>query len=236
MIKKINIKNFKSIENIDFELGSRINVIIGANGSGKTNVLEAIIMGAAARADKLDYEFLGNRLRMTTPEFMRNAFRENKEKEIELKFETNKKEINYKLINDKNDYRKWINAEKENYKLETIGIFKKIFLDKKSINEFDLDLDVKEFFEKINSVLPDDKEANKVLSEMFPLLAGQLIDKEFSDRELTDFLIYTPELSYLKKFEEPAQILPIGTKGEGLFYELKKLLSNKKKSKQINFN
>jgi predicted ATP-dependent endonuclease of OLD family len=54
-INEISIKNFKSIKDITLELG-RINVIIGANGTGKTNFLEAIAMGAAYPAilDGLD--------------------------------------------------------------------------------------------------------------------------------------------------------------------------------------
>ncbi len=92
MIKKINIKNFKSIENLDLEPG-RLNVIIGANGSGKTNILEAIVMGAAASSDKLDYEFLGNRIRITPPEFMKNAFHDTNNNEIKLMFQQNNNKI-----------------------------------------------------------------------------------------------------------------------------------------------
>ena len=41
MISKIEIKNFKSIVDLTLELG-RLNVFIGENGCGKTNILEAI--------------------------------------------------------------------------------------------------------------------------------------------------------------------------------------------------
>jgi AAA15 family ATPase/GTPase len=73
MIKKIEIKNFKSIPQLELELG-RINVFIGANGSGKSNILEGITMGAAALAGKLDNEFLSTRIRMTNPDLMVSAF------------------------------------------------------------------------------------------------------------------------------------------------------------------
>jgi len=47
MLKKITIQGFKSLYDIsDLELGL-VNVLIGANGSGKTNLLEAIgVLGA----------------------------------------------------------------------------------------------------------------------------------------------------------------------------------------------
>lgn len=40
MLKRIRIKNFKSIKDIDLELG-RINIFIGEPNTGKTNILEA---------------------------------------------------------------------------------------------------------------------------------------------------------------------------------------------------
>ena len=41
MITNIAIESFKSLERVEVELG-RVNVFIGANGSGKSNLLEAI--------------------------------------------------------------------------------------------------------------------------------------------------------------------------------------------------
>jgi energy-coupling factor transporter ATP-binding protein EcfA2 len=48
MIEKLNVKGFKSLESVEVELG-QVNVFIGANGSGKSNLLEAVsVLGAAA--------------------------------------------------------------------------------------------------------------------------------------------------------------------------------------------
>lgn len=41
MIKTIEIQNFKSVQQLTLELG-RINVLIGENGCGKSNLLEGI--------------------------------------------------------------------------------------------------------------------------------------------------------------------------------------------------
>ncbi len=74
MVQQVTIQNFKSIADLTLELG-RINVFIGENGSGKSNILEAIAMGSAAAEDKLDNEFLGNRgMRVTEPQAMRSGF------------------------------------------------------------------------------------------------------------------------------------------------------------------
>jgi len=48
LLSSLHIAGFKSLSEVNIDLG-RINVIIGANGSGKSNLLEAIgVLGAAA--------------------------------------------------------------------------------------------------------------------------------------------------------------------------------------------
>ena len=47
-IRKVDIRGFKSIYSTTIELG-RVNCFIGANGVGKSNLLEALgVLGAAA--------------------------------------------------------------------------------------------------------------------------------------------------------------------------------------------
>lgn len=206
MIQKIDIKNFKSIEDLELELG-RLNIIIGANGSGKTNILEAIVMGAAASANKLDYEFLGNRIRITSPEFMINAFPDILENEIKLKFtHENKDEFLYSLTNNNKDNKKWFDTNIE--------------------NEITIDL--------LKDLLGKNITADK-LENIYNELSrsGKTIGIHFSLSELSEFIIYTPEYSFLRKFEEQAQITPLGVKGEGLFSLLKQIISNKRRKKQI---
>ena len=55
MITNINIKNYKSVVDVSLPLG-RFNLLVGANGCGKSNILEGIAL-AAADCEKLDYEY-----------------------------------------------------------------------------------------------------------------------------------------------------------------------------------
>ncbi|GAB4420349.1 MAG: hypothetical protein OHK0039_33830 [Bacteroidia bacterium] len=74
MIRAVHIQGFKSVVDLSLELGT-FNVLIGENGCGKSNILEAIAFAAAASAGKLDYEYFGNRgIRATHPAFMYAAF------------------------------------------------------------------------------------------------------------------------------------------------------------------
>ena len=47
MIHKVRIQNFKCLRDVSVDL-ERFTVFVGANGSGKTSVLEAITCGRAA--------------------------------------------------------------------------------------------------------------------------------------------------------------------------------------------
>src|SRR6267142_200332 len=76
MIRKVRVENYKSLPDLTLDLG-RVTVLIGANGSGKSNILEAIALASAAAQNKLDNEFLISRgIRVTETRFMRSAFTE----------------------------------------------------------------------------------------------------------------------------------------------------------------
>jgi predicted ATPase len=60
MVTKIIIESFKSLEEVEVELGL-VNVFVGANGSGKSNLLEAIGVLSAAANGRVDDEALMRR-------------------------------------------------------------------------------------------------------------------------------------------------------------------------------
>ena len=84
MFTKINISNYKSILDLKMQLGE-FTLLIGANGCGKSNILEAITMAAAASAQKLDFEYFANRgMRVVQPELMYPAFKDAMAENIEI--------------------------------------------------------------------------------------------------------------------------------------------------------
>ncbi|PWU08798.1 MAG: chromosome segregation protein SMC [Verrucomicrobia bacterium] len=60
MVKRFRVECFKSIESVELELGN-VNVFIGANGGGKSNLLEAFGVLAAAAFGRVDPESLVRR-------------------------------------------------------------------------------------------------------------------------------------------------------------------------------
>jgi DNA replication and repair protein RecF len=51
-IKNLRIKNFRNIKNIDIEFSPDINLIIAPNGTGKTNILEAISLVSMGKSPR----------------------------------------------------------------------------------------------------------------------------------------------------------------------------------------
>jgi AAA15 family ATPase/GTPase len=74
MLTTLHIENFKSIHNLDIELG-QINVFIGENGCGKSNILEAVALASAAKDNRLRNDDLAAKgIRVTRPDMMINSF------------------------------------------------------------------------------------------------------------------------------------------------------------------
>ena len=74
MITKFSVSSFKSIERADIELG-RLNVFVGANGAGKSNLLEAIgVLSAAADGKVTDQTLLQRGVRPGVPKLYKSAF------------------------------------------------------------------------------------------------------------------------------------------------------------------
>ncbi len=110
MIEKIHIQNFKSIYDLELEVG-RVNLFIGENGSGKSNLLEALVFVSASESNMLANEFLVSRgLRVPEPELMRSAFEEgNRDKDITIQIDY-KEGISdtYYLSHDNQPYSNWV--------------------------------------------------------------------------------------------------------------------------------
>ena len=74
MIESLSVRTFKSLEDVTVDLG-RVNVFIGANGSGKSNLLEAVgVLSAAASGRVDDQSLLSRGVRPGVPQLYKSAF------------------------------------------------------------------------------------------------------------------------------------------------------------------
>lgn len=219
MIDSIKIQNFKSIVNLELPLGS-FNVIIGPNGCGKSNILEAISMASAASQDKLDNEYLVNRdIRVSDAKFMVNAFEDNEEEEsdiasssgdvISIQVKAPSSSFLCQLRYEESS-KKWINYS---------SIFSKSLRDLLSLS-LENDISKKKLidylrakFAEVNINIDELKKSAEKLSISFP--------------ELTSFLTYRPSEHFLRKTFD-SSLFPLGVHGEGLLKYLKEIAEEDK--------
>lgn len=217
MLREVRIENYKSIHKLKLELG-RVTVLIGENGCGKSNILEAIALASAAADDKLDNEFLASRgIRVTEPQLMRSAFeKDNLSKEIKIDLIGNDQQpFSCVLENDNSPYSKWLKKidfytflvpainfinDNKNYLENTFNLQEKYENDpnKLSIEQASQELKLRELV----------KSRDKIL---------QLLQRHSKMFAIHEFIIYSPENQALRTFEKEGQIQPLGINGEGLF-------------------
>jgi len=102
MIHKVKISNFKSINELELELG-RVNVLIGENGCGKTNILETIALGSVAADGGYNDAVLAMRgVRITEAHLMASLFAQNKDKTSIIFFNKKNEQLETERIYDDN--------------------------------------------------------------------------------------------------------------------------------------
>lgn len=98
-IEQIAFRDFKALKDISFSPG-KINVFIGANGSGKSTILEALGVLSAAMTDRVDGNSLQRKgVRLSAPSLYKSAFKDT------IKSKTMSFEITWKDESATDDYK-----------------------------------------------------------------------------------------------------------------------------------
>lgn len=228
LITHVEIQNYKSVRKLDLDLG-RVSVFIGENGSGKSNILEALALGAAASRDKLDHEYLVARgVRMTPPALMLPAFAPEPDGGTGPGFT----QITYR---------------------EGATGRRVLAISSAQPNEQDdpiwtvTDSARSEFsrrFDHLQRIWSDDDARAAMMRGFWDELAKKLgsrltpevqraLEVEVATHwrappgvrhfEIPAFLTYAPEYSALRRFEEEGALRPLGVRGEGLLEHLQEL-------------
>src|SRR5580704_4022095 len=201
MIRTIEIENFKSIQKLGLDLG-RVNVLIGENGCGKTNILEAIAFAAAASWSKIDRQDLAPLgIRVTEPRFVRSAF-------------AGVPEGLPSHISGRGDGRLGFELDifsREDDPMQPWWVVESLPTDESLLKEF------RALRKQFGEADPYDKESERNLVKKHSIIR----DEQWGDARW--FRIFAPENSVLRFFQTEAQVRSLGVKGEGLFAYLKTL-------------
>ncbi|QJE97955.1 AAA family ATPase [Luteolibacter luteus] len=232
MISEIRIQNFKSIEDQKLKLG-RVTVLIGENGCGKSNILEAITFATCAVRDQLDTSYLASRgIRDTEPWWMQSAFegdpRSPRDKDrIQVSLTSTTKNVIFeaeiipKTNKEDGSFSHWTVNYKS--KAKTADRLEKKFSE---LEEPVINNTLEKVIEALREVGDSDEKDLESLREnpvtslahIFDTFSQYLKNSNFhKEEECSDFLIYAPENAVLRTPPAEGSVTPIGTKGEGLF-------------------
>jgi len=204
LLHSISINNFKSILHDKIDLG-RFNVFIGENGCGKSNILEAIAVIGAAKANDLSYDGLYSRgVRIARPDLMLSSFLgtiQNDRIDIEVEFNTENGLVSNNTSiypENKNEvYTKWnVNAISD-AEIDIMPTLRKIFAEYSNEGK-ELDLDA-----AINELLNN--------SGKGPLIAEKYV------KTLSEYGIFDLNTKSLRGITpSDSRKTPLGLNGEGL--------------------
>lgn len=213
MISNLTIKNYKSVVNVSLPLG-RFNLLIGANGCGKSNILEGIAMGAAASSDKLDYEYFANRgMRVVDPKLMLPAFDGVEASGISVEV-TN---MDNSVATFEIRYNK--DLKPAQWQDDSIGADDFIaYLENKPSKP---DPPVQDFLDWVEKIKQDGN--NNPFTNIRLKSTDHKVNIMTVDPDLNRFLIYSLEESKLRNSDNSNRLYPLGRHGEGLFAYLKDL-------------
>lgn len=218
MIDNITISNFKSILNLSLELG-RVNVLIGENGCGKTNVLEALSFASVVAQDNLSVASLSARMRYVDEKFMTPAF-----EDIEATPDSQKititthdrlsAPIGYSAMyyQRKNE---WLSSVQEPEEKDVMKVLGQIL---------EINPDFFSSWEKENAIVQaikqyDLSQLNEVERDVVVFMKNAMLEMS----SIKSYMIYNLDEVALRQFKAESQTLPLGRNGEGLFQYLRKI-------------
>lgn len=218
MLKSFEISGYKSLAHLKLDLG-RINVFIGENGAGKTNILEGLAFVAAVLADKTENEELMARgVRVARPEITLSAFRGGAVPEaVTAEFETVGDldvpcKISIEARPESADVGGWRDVKKP-----TLPIGVSIALLAASAESLSLGGALLDAMTEATSGRPVDAQTKNELAA-----AARSIFKDYNHSialrltTLTPFAIYSPNSLALRGLQAVSHRTPIGIYGEDL--------------------
>lgn len=196
MITELGIKNYKSIFDNTMEL-SNVNVLIGENGCGKTNILEAVAMVSVGMLGEIKTIELDNKgVRIARPSLTLSSF-STQLKPVSVQFSLRvgaKEKLDEWYFHPENAddiYSKWNNFGEAGKYLENI-------------------------IEKVNrEILGDSLDLGKKIGQSDNLHLVKLFASSYYS-PYPDYLIYNLETQALRGLTSNSKTQPLGINGEGL--------------------
>ncbi|DAB39179.1 MAG: hypothetical protein A2023_06065 [Sulfuricurvum sp. GWF2_44_89] len=184
IIDEVTIKGFKSIQEQTVSLG-QMNILIGTNGAGKSNFLEALAVLSASAEGGIDYQKLKNRgSRLSAADIFRSAFRNiPRKKFFELKAKMSDYEYDMK-INSSEQFSYFSENLKEKHSKIAGRSYAGATFNNNSINKLDNQksiLGVIQSFEASYTPILENLKKFAIYSPSTPILRGVASDESYQE-------------------------------------------------------
>lgn len=211
ILNKITITGFKSILKQELELG-QLNVFIGTNGAGKSNLLEAIAMLSASIEGGIDYDRLARRgARLSSYDVFRSAFK-NKKRRKTFSMEAEIDDLLYKM---------------EVYSVDKFHYHSESLIDSDGVK---LCGRSNKGFKMMGNTVPSKPESEKSIIPIFRSFEGD--HRALS--KLEDFAIFAPSTPILRGISpDNSNKAPLGLYGGRLAEALKEILEEKDRAHDV---
>lgn len=209
MLRALKIDNFKSFKKVSVEFG-RVNLFIGGNGAGKSNILEAVgIVSAALSRGLSDFELQRKGVRLTPARLMKSAFRGKLPKDLSLEATFDDK-VTYRCNLTSSDSDSNLRFQHEKCSRDNTPVFGRgpngAKVNKQSIEKKRLDKS-RGFWDQIN-----------IFEDIDPTVRKQI-------SKIEQYAIYSPQTEFLRgRRVIPHDTPSVGLHGEGLPDAVRELL------------
>lgn len=231
MIRNFKIANFKSIVSANIPIG-RFTVLIGENGAGKSNILEALVMASAASKGNLEREVLiGRGVRVPKPDLLGAAFSAVKKLqtiEFAIGYETLAPVLNevvFRLKHSGIPYDNWEKVApktKNNVYATNLEATLRLLLNSLSPGQQKAELKrIRNYMGNGAAILTGRANLPDAILE----LVGSVVEQ----KNIENFTLYSPDYYTLRNFVAEGQTAPLGTRGEGLLQLLTVMQRNEPK-------
>lgn len=219
MLKTLEVNGFKSILDTKLEFG-KVNLFIGANGAGKSNILEAIgVLSAALERGISDIELLRKGVRLSSPILFKSSFKNKKfRKAFCLKAQL-EHDIHYDLNITANETQNVLNFlseyiySKDNEKYLSRGLEKITLKDIKLKSNPDLD-ETRGVWDQFKTIVD------------IPTAMQLELEKQ------AKFCIYAPQTTFLRGIDvEAIPTKPLGLQGGNVAQAMQTILTFYKKNR-----
>ena len=211
MIQEIRIQGFKALLDVSLRLG-QVNVFIGANGSGKSSILEAVgVLGAAADGRVDDAALSRRGVRLGLPALYKTSLQEHRYRRfITLEASSGEPPTIYRVGLD-NPIKEPLPAWRYHSESLEVG-------EKRLMGRGPREVRIRPE-EKIEEPLPDRGYVQQIISATLPAPAIRLLD------DLRQYRIFAPLTPVLRGVApDPVPVSPLGLAGGGLAEVIESLL------------